>query len=137
MLNILGQVSEGSMIAIGSGLLGSGLATGLLISLVKHANNGDIHINRRDNLMIGDKKDYVRKETCEQKHIGDNALADEIKKVGDDRHKELKGEIRTIRKGLAVLLSLQTGKPLPAKAGAGNQTEIFEAIVDGLNKEET
>lgn len=136
MLDILGQASDGTMIAIGSGLLGSGLATGLLISLIKHANDGEIHINKRDTFMTGDKKDYVRKETCEQKHLGDEKLAVELAKTVADRHKELKGEIRTVRKGLAMLLSLQTGKPLPARSGiVGNQTEIFEAIVQDLNGE--
>lgn len=134
-MNILAQVG-GVEAAIIAGAASGGLATGLLISLIKHANNGDIHINKRDTFMTGDKKDFVRKETCSQQHTGDAKVAEEIRNTADSRHNELKGEIRIMRKGLAVLLSLQTGKPLPLKAGPGNQTEIFEAIVDDLNNEE-
>ncbi len=136
MMELLGQISEGTVFALIAGVGSGGLATGLLISLVKHSNNGEIHINKRDTFMTGDKKDYVRKDTCEQKHAGDDRLTNEIKRTADFRHQELKSEIKTVRKGIAYLLSLQTGKPLPDRAGTGNQSEIFEAIVGDLNNEE-
>jgi len=134
MISILGQANEGLMLAIITG--SGGLTVGLLISLLKHANNGDIHINKRDTFMQDDKKDFVRKDTCEQKHIGNDKLANEIKRTADFRHQELKNEIKIVRKGLVLLLSVQTGKPLLDSAGTGNQIEIFNAIVSDLNNEE-
>ncbi len=138
MMNILAQIGESGIIAIAAAAGSSGLTVGLLISLVKHANNGDIHINKRDTFMTGDKKDYVRKEVCEKFHEGLEKMEIDHLKMQDNRHKERRDEIRIVRKGLALVLSLQAGKPLPKKSGLDlrNQTEIFEAIVEDLNNEE-
>lgn len=133
---LLAQGTESILLAIITA--SGGLTIGLLISLVKHANNGDIHINKRDAFMTGDKKDFVRKEVCDTYHQGLEKANAEQCLVFDRRHQELTREIKVVRKGVAYILALQTGKSLPPRAGAdaGNQSEIFEAIVEDLNNEE-
>ena len=138
MMAFLGQVTDGAAIAIGAGFASSGLAVGLLISLIKHANNADIHIGTRDNFIVGKKEDFVSKETCNLLHAENTKLALEAAKLVGAHHIELKNEVKSVRKGLAYLLSLQTGGSLIGEVKLDERQKIvFDNLIADLNHEDT